>query len=104
MQITQSHKPFNKVDYYPLSNGYVDVFLHKTETQETDEDGGIFFKAEEVYFQVSNTITKQDIEEGFDFYWKNEGAELEEGTLREEVIEDYLLDLDMRILMIEYDI
>ncbi len=36
MQISQSHKPHNRVDYYPLPNGYVDVFLHKNERTETE--------------------------------------------------------------------
>lgn len=73
MQIAQSHKPFNGVDYYPLQNGFVDVYLHKNDTQETDEDGNAFYKAEEVYFQVKDSITKSMVEDDFDMYWENDG-------------------------------
>lgn len=74
MQIAQSHKPFNKVDYYPLQNGVVDVYLHKNNTQETDEEGNTIYKAEETYFQVNKSTTKKDIEENFNLYWENKGG------------------------------
>ena len=91
MQIAQSHKPFNKVNYYPLNNGFVDVYLHKNDTQETDEEGNIIYKSEEVCFQVKESITKKTIEDNFDSYWENEGErvvnELNE-VERIEVLED----------------
>lgn len=73
MQMTQSHKPFKKINYYPLNNGFVDVYLHKNETQEVDEEGNIQYVAEEVHFQIDVKTTKEMIEENFDVYWENEG-------------------------------
>lgn len=84
MQIAQSHKPFNRVDYYVLGNGYVDVFLHRNEMQETDEEGNISYKAEEVYFQIEDKVSKEQIEENFDFMWNDAEKELvKEPTLEE---------------------
>lgn len=91
MQIAQSHKPFNKVDYYPLQNGAVDVYLHKNDTQEIDEDGNTIHKTEEVYFQVKDSITKSTIEDDFDSYWENEGERIVNElttTERIEMLED----------------
>lgn len=91
MQIAQSHKPFNKVDYYPLQNGYVDVYLHKNNTQEVDEEGNTIYKTEEVYFQVKDNITKSMIEDDFDMYWENEGERVVNeltATERIEILED----------------
>lgn len=91
MQIAQSHKPFNKVDYYPLQNGVVDVYLHKNNTQEVDEEGNTIHKAEEVYFQVKDSITKSTIEDDFDMYWENEGERVVNeltATERIEILED----------------
>ena len=73
MQMTQSHKPFKKINYYPLNNGFVDVYLHKNETQEVDEEGNIQYVAEEVHFQIDVKTTKEIIEDNFDVYWENEG-------------------------------
>lgn len=87
MQIAQSHKPFNKVDYYPLQNGVVDVYLHKNDTQETDEEGNTIYKAEEVYFQIKNSVTKEMIEKGFNLYWENEGERVANEPTTEERIE-----------------
>ena len=91
MQIAQSHKPFNKVDYYPLQNGVVDVYLHKNNIQEVDEEGNTIHKAEEVYFQVKDSITKSTIEDDFDMYWENEGERVVNeltATERIEILED----------------
>lgn len=87
MQIAQSHKPFNKVDYYPLQNGVVDVYLHKNNTQETDEEGNTIYKAEETYFQVDSLTTKAMIEEKFDLYWENVGERVANEPTTEERIE-----------------
>lgn len=73
MQISYSPKPYNRVDYCPLNNGFVDVYLHKNETQEVDEEGNIQYVAEEVHFQIDVKTTKEMIEENFDVYWENEG-------------------------------
>lgn len=73
MQISHSSKPHNKVDYYPLPNGYVDVFLRRNEREELDEEGNIQYIAEEAYFRVTKDITKEIIEESFEQYWENKG-------------------------------
>ena len=72
MEMAQSPKPFKRINYYPLGDGFVDVFLHKNETQEVDEEGNIIYKAEEVFFRVKDSITKSTIEDDFDSYWENE--------------------------------
>ena len=69
MQISYSPKPHNRVDYFPLPNGHADVFLHRNETTETDEEGNIQYVAEEVYFQIEQSVTKEMIEENFDYMW-----------------------------------
>ena len=69
MQISYSPKPHNRVDYFPLPNGHADVFLHRNETTETDEEGNIQYVAEEVYFQIEQSVTKETIEENFDYMW-----------------------------------
>jgi len=57
------------VDYFLLPNGSVDVFLRKNETTQADEEGGIQYVAEEVYFRVDATVTKEDIEQNFEHWW-----------------------------------
>ena len=74
MQLSYKDRPHNQVDYYALPNGLVDVFLHKNEVVELDEDDNKVFIAEETYFQVNKSTTKKDIEENFDLYWGNKGG------------------------------
>lgn len=102
MQIAQSHKPFNRVDYYVLGNGYADVFMHKNETQENDEEGNIIYKAEEVYYQIEDNVTKEVIEENFDFMWEDVGKEYVPEPTEVKMLRDYVLDLDMRVIMMEF--
>ena len=97
MQMAQSHKPFNKVDYYPLGNGFIDVYLHKNETQETDEEGNVYFKAEEVCFQISDTVTKEEVEEDFELYWDNEGERVVNEPTTDERIE--MLETMLSVLL-----
>ena len=73
MELSYSNKSHERIAYYPLSNGYADVFLHRNETTVEDEDGGIQYVAEEVYFRVTKDITKEIIEESFEQYWENKG-------------------------------
>ena len=102
MQMTQSHKPFKKINYYPLNNGFVDVYLHKNETQEVDEEGNIYYKSEEVYFKVSETITKELIENDFETYWEHKGEVKVVEQTDEQMLRDYVLELDMRTIMLEF--
>ena len=102
MQMTQSHKPFKKINYYPLNNGFVDVYLHKNETQEVDEEGNIQYVAEEVHFQIDVKTTKEMIEENFEFYWGNEGEVKVVEQTDEQMLRDYVLELDMRTIMLEF--
>ena len=97
MQMAQSHKPFKRVNYYPLGDGYVDVFLHKNDTQEIDEEGNTIHKAEEVYFQIKNSITKEIIEENFDLYWDNEGERVVNEPTTEERME--MLETMLSVLL-----
>lgn len=69
MQVSESYKRHNKVDYFPLPNGLADVFLHRNETTKADEEGNTIYIAEEVYFQAKQSITKDQIEQNFDNMW-----------------------------------
>lgn len=71
MRISYSTKPHELVGYYPLPNGYVDVFLHKNEYEDLDEEGNIQYIAEEVYFQIKDSVTKEDIESNFEYFWED---------------------------------
>lgn len=97
MQLSYSPKPHNRVDYFPLPNGYADVFLHRNEKMETDEDGNIQYVAEEVYFQIEQTVTKEMIEENFDYMWQDAERVKVEPTLEERVQALETLELE-RIL------
>ncbi len=85
MQISYKDRPHNKVDYYPLPNGYADVYLHKNEKTETDDEGNIQFRAEEVYFQIDQSVTKEQIENNFDYMWNDAEKAIEEPTLEERI-------------------
>lgn len=71
MQISYSPKPHNRVDYYPLQNGYADVFLYRNKVEQTDEDSNPIYVAEEVYFQIHQSISKEDIESNFNYMWED---------------------------------
>ena len=84
MKLSYNNKPYNKIDYYLLPNGLVDVFLHKNEFIETDKEGNKTHVAEEVYFQVESNITKDTIIIDFEKYWDNEGiVKVEEIELKD---------------------
>lgn len=97
MQLSYKPIPHNKVDYYPLPSGYADVFLHRNETTQTDEEGNIIYVAEEVYFQIDRLVTKEQIEVNFDSMWNNAENPVREPTLEERtrVLEDVVLILMM---------
>lgn len=103
MQISYSPKPHNRVDYFPLPNGHADVFLHRNETTETDEDGNIQYVAEEVYFQIEQSVTKETIEENFDYMWHD--AEKDKVELTElDIMQQKLSQQDAVIEEILFDI
>lgn len=103
MQISYSPKPHNRVDYFPLPNGYADVFLHRNETAETDEEGNIQYVAEEVYFQIEQSVTKETIEENFDYMWHD--AEKDKVELTElDIMQQKLSQQDAVIEEILFDI
>ena len=90
MQLSYKDKKHNKVDYFALPNGYADVFLHKNEFEEVDSEGNAQYVAEEVYFQVEQTITKEQIENNFDFMWNDA-----ENVITEPTVEERLQALEM---------
>lgn len=95
MQLSYSSKPHNKVDYFPLPNGFADVFLHKNQMTETDEEGNTQYVAEEVYFQIEQTVTKKQIEDNFDYMWKDaEKEKMKEPTIEERLEALELLELE----------
>lgn len=96
MQLSYKPVPHNNVDYYLLPNGYADVFLHRNEKIEVDEDGNIQYVAEEVYFQVDQSITKEEIELNFDYMWTDAEKEpIAEPTDKErlQALEQAMLEL-----------
>lgn len=87
MELSYKDIPHNKIDYFILPNGRADVFLHKNEKTEIDEDDNTVYIAEEVYFQVDRLITKAMIEDDFDSYWEDEGEKVANEPTTEERIE-----------------
>lgn len=100
MQLSYKDKSHDRVEYFPLPNGYADVFLHKNERIEIDEEGSKQYVAEEVYFQIEQSITKEMIEENFDFMWNDARHIKVEPTL--DVLQlEYIIELDYRLSLIE---
>jgi hypothetical protein len=101
--LSYSSKPHNKVDYFPLPNGFADVFLHKNQMTETDEEGNIQYVAEEVYFQIEQSVSKETIEENFDYMWQDaERDKVEPAKL--DIIQQKLDQQDAVIEEILFDI
>ena len=100
MQWSYRDKPHNKVDYFALPNGYADVFLHRNEKTEADEEGNVQYVAEEVYFQIEQSVTKNQIEDNFDFMWNDVENTIIEPSVEELQLE-YMIDLDYRLSLIE---
>lgn len=98
MRLSRQHKQHDKINYYPLPNDKVDVFLRKNEYTETDEEGNLEYVAEEVYFQVSKDTTKEMIEKDFEKYWDSGGDIEPTPPIPEErlqMVEDTILTLLM---------
>ena len=100
MQLSYKDKSHDRVEYFPLPNGYADVFLHKNERIEIDEEGSKQYVAEEVYFQIEQSITKEMIEKNFDFMWNDARHIKAEHTLDDLQLE-YIIELDYRLSLIE---
>ena len=94
MQLSYKPVPHKKVDYYLLPNGYADVFLHRNEKMETNEEGDVQYVAEEVYFQVDQSITKEQIELNFDYMW----ADAEKEPIAEPTDKERLQALEQAML------
>ena len=94
MQLSHKGTPHNNVDYYPLPNGFADVFLHRNEVEETDEDGNVQYVAEEVYFQIEQSVTKEQIEKNFHYMWND----AEEVILDQPTTEERIEALEMALL------
>lgn len=69
MQVSRSSNSHNPVDYFLLPNGKADVFMRKNETTELDEEGNTIYVADEIYFQVDPSITKEYIDTNFELMW-----------------------------------
>ena len=69
MNLSYKPTPHNRVDYHPLPTGFADVFLHRNEATEMNEEGQMQYVAEEVYFQIDQSVTKEQIEENFEYMW-----------------------------------
>ena len=94
MQLSYRDKSHNKVDYFALPNGYADVYLHNNEKVVADEEGNQQYVAEEVYFQVEQSVTKEQIEMNFDFMWDDAEKVIEEPTLEKRVQALEIMELE----------
>ena len=61
-----------EVDYYPLPNGTVDVFLRKRLPEEVDSEGNETFVYDEV--SINTTLPREIIEEYFDMLFEDPAA------------------------------
>ena len=97
LELSYSSKPYNRVDYFPLPNGLADVFLHKNERTEKDEENNTVYVVEEKYFQVEQSISKEFIEDNFDYMWQNTEKNMSNPTLEDRLkaTEDAILFLLM---------
>lgn len=95
MNIARSSTLFNSVDYYPLPNGFVDVFMHKNMRIEEDIEGNAIHIADEVYFQIDSSITKEYIENNFEYMWNDAENSIAEPTDKEKIanLETLVLEL-----------
>ena len=59
----------NEVDYYPLPNGTVDVFLRKRLPDEVDGEGNETFVYDEV--SINTTLPREIVEEYFDLLFED---------------------------------
>ena len=59
----------NEVDYHPLPNGTVDVFLRKRLPEEVDSEGNETFVYDEV--SINTTLPREIIEEYFDLLFED---------------------------------
>lgn len=100
MRLSYKDKQHNRVDYFPLPNGYADVFLHKNEVEETDNDGNKQYVAEEVYFQIEQVVTKEQIEANFNYMWNDAESVIIETSVEELQLE-YMIEMDYRLSLIE---
>ena len=62
----------NEVDYYPLPNGTVDVFLRKRLPDEVDGEGNETFVYDEV--SINTTLPREIIEEYFELLFDDPSA------------------------------
>ena len=97
MQLSYSNKKRSAIEYYPLPNGYADVFLRKNELGEPDNEGNIGYVAEEVYFQIEQSVTQQEIEDNFEYMWNDAQKTRVETVITEtdriEALENALLEM-----------
>lgn len=80
----------NEVDYYPLPNGTVDVFLRKRLPDEVDAEGNDVFVYDEV--SVNTTLPKSVVEEYFDLLFDDPWA-LDENPTPQITLEEMAMQL-----------
>ena len=80
----------NEVDYYPLPNGTVDVFLRKRLPDEVDSEGNETFVYDEV--SINTTLPREIIEEYFDLLFEDPTS-LNEKPEKELTIEQIAITL-----------
>lgn len=89
----------NEVDYYPLPNGTVDVFLRKRLPDEVDSEGNETFVYDEV--SINTTLPREIIEEYFDLLFEDPTSlDVSEGQ-QSPTMEDMAIDLLQTQLKLE---
>lgn len=79
-----------KVSYYLLPNGCVDVFLRKNFDTYENEDGETVHTWDEKIIRVKETVTKEEIEENFEQWWESTKAEEIDLAKRVKELEDVI--------------
>ena len=80
----------NEVDYYPLPNGTVDVFLRKRLPDEVDGEGNETFVYDEV--SINTTLPREIVEEYFDLLFEDHTS-LDEKPEKELTVEQMAIAL-----------
>lgn len=93
MYLSYNTQPHKLIDYCPLPNGKVDVFLRRNEKMEENKDGETVYVAEEVYFQVDYDISESEVTANFDFYWTQTGVKKPSDDERLKVLEEAMLEM-----------
>ena len=90
------------VSYYSLPDGMADVYLRRELPVEKGDEENDVFVYDEVNFKISVDITEDEIRDNFDLLFEDAHAMDKKTQTEEELLVDYVLELDMRFIMLEF--